>query len=59
LPAASRAGRRSRTRSCLAEAGIEPSIGSIGDSYEDVLAETINGIFKVEVIHLRGPWCGF
>ena len=39
----------------LAEAGIEPSVGSVGDSY-DALAETINGLFKAEVIHRRGPW---
>jgi putative transposase len=41
----------------LAEAGIEPSVGSIGDSYDNALAETINGPFKAEVIHRRGPWC--
>ncbi|SKA22306.1 Transposase InsO and inactivated derivatives [Consotaella salsifontis] len=40
----------------LAEAGIEPSVGSVGDSYENALAETINGLFKAEVIHRRGPW---
>ena len=40
----------------LAEAGIEPSVGSVGDSYDNALAETINGLFKAEVIHLRGPW---
>jgi putative transposase len=38
----------------LAEAGVEPSVGSIGDSYDNALAETINGLFKV--IHRRGPW---
>ena len=43
----------------LAEAGIEPSVGSIGDSYDNALAETINGLFKVEVIHRRGPWRSF
>ncbi len=37
----------------LAEAGIEPSVGSVGDSYDTALAETINGLFKVEVIHRR------
>jgi len=42
----------------LAEAGIEPSIGSVGDSYDNALAETINGLFKTEVIHRRGPWRG-
>ncbi|EAV40658.1 integrase, catalytic region [Stappia aggregata IAM 12614] len=40
----------------LPEAGIEPSVGSAGDSYNNALAETINGLFKVEVIHRRGPW---
>ncbi len=40
----------------LAEAGIEPSVGSIGDSYDNALAETIIGLFKTEVIHRRGPW---
>jgi transposase InsO family protein len=40
----------------LANAGIEPSVGSVGDSYDNALAETINGLFKTEVIHRRGPW---
>jgi putative transposase len=40
----------------LADAGIEPSVGSIGDSYDNALAETINGLYKAEVIHRRGPW---
>jgi putative transposase len=40
----------------LAEAGIEPSVGSRGDSYDNALAETINGLYKAEVIHHRGPW---
>ena len=40
----------------LAETGIEPSVGSVGDSYDNALAETINGLFKTEVIHRRGPW---
>ncbi len=40
----------------LAQAGIEPSVGSRGDSYDNALAETINGLFKAEVIHRRGPW---
>jgi transposase InsO family protein len=40
----------------LAEAGLEPSVGSIGDSYDNALAETINGLYKAEVIHRRGPW---
>jgi putative transposase len=40
----------------LTEAGIEPSVGSVGDSYDNALAETINGLFKTEVIRRRGPW---
>jgi putative transposase len=40
----------------LAEAGIEPSVGSKGDSDDNALAETINGLYKAEVIHRRGPW---
>ena len=40
----------------LSDAGIEPSVGSVGDSYDNALAETINGLFKAEVIHRRGPW---
>ena len=40
----------------LAEAGIEPSVGSRGDSYDNALAETIIGLFKAEVIHRDGPW---
>ena len=40
----------------LREAGIEPSVGSVGDSYDNALAETINGLYKAEVIHRRGPW---
>jgi putative transposase len=43
----------------LAEAGIEPSVGSVGDSYDNALAETINGLYKAEVIHRRGPWRTF
>ena len=39
-----------------AETGIEPSVGSKGDSYDNALAETINGLYKAEVIHRRGPW---
>ena len=39
----------------LAEAGIEPSVGSRGDSYDNALAETINGFYKAELIHRRGP----
>ena len=54
----------------LAEAGIEPSVGSVGGSYGNApvsfaditpwdrcaMAETINGLYKAEVIHRRGPW---
>ena len=40
----------------LTEAGVEPSVGSVGDSYDNALAETINGLYKAEVIHRRGPW---
>ena len=40
----------------LAEAGIEPSVGSVGDSYDNALAESINGLFKAEVIWRLGPW---
>ena len=40
----------------LAEAGIEPSVGSKGDSYDNALAETINGLYKAELIHRRPPW---
>ena len=40
----------------LADAGIEPSVGSVGDSYDNALAETINGLYKTEVIRRRGSW---
>jgi transposase InsO family protein len=40
----------------LAEAGLEPSVGSVGDSYDNALAETINGLYKAEVIHRRPSW---
>ena len=40
----------------LADAGIEPSVGSVGDSYDNALAETIIGLFKAEVIHRRPSW---
>jgi transposase InsO family protein len=42
----------------LAEAGFKASVGSTGDSYDNALAETINGLFKAEVIHKSGPWKG-
>jgi transposase InsO family protein len=40
----------------LTEAGVEASVGSVGDSYDNALAETIIGLFKTEVIYARGPW---
>ena len=40
----------------LAEAGIEASVGSVGSAYDNALAETINGLYKTEVIRKRGPW---
>ncbi|MGY4157979.1 transposase InsO family protein [Bradyrhizobium sp. USDA 4461] len=43
----------------LAEAGVEPSVGSVADSYDNPLAETIAGLYKAEVIHRRGPWRSF
>jgi len=43
----------------LAEAGIEPSVGSVGDSYDNALAETINGLYKAELIHQRASWKSF
>jgi transposase InsO family protein len=43
----------------LKEAGVEPSVSSVGDSYHNALAETINGLYKAEVIWRRGPWRNF
>lgn len=40
----------------MAEAGIAPSVGSVGDSYDNALAETVIGLFKTEVIQRLGPW---
>ena len=40
----------------LAEAGFQASVGSVGDSYDNAMAETINGLYKAEVIHKDGPW---
>ena len=40
----------------LAEAGVEASVGSVGDSYDNALAETINGLYKAELIYRKGPW---
>ena len=45
-----------RYTECLAEAGIEPSVGRVGDSYDNALAESIIGLYKTEVIRQRGPW---
>ena len=45
-----------RSTERLVEAGIEPSVGSAGDSYDNALAETVNGLFQTEVIRRRGPW---
>ena len=42
----------------LADAGINPSVGSVGDSYDNALAETINGLYKTELIRQQGPWRG-
>lgn len=42
----------------LAEVGIDPSVGSVGDSYDNALAETINGLYKAELIRQQGPWRG-
>jgi len=43
----------------LAAAGVAPSVGSVGDAFDDALAESVIGLFKTEVIHRRGPWRGF
>jgi putative transposase len=40
----------------LADAGIEPSVGRRGDSYDNALAESVIGLFKAEVIRRKGPW---
>lgn len=42
----------------LAEIGAQPSVGSVGDSYDNALAETVIGLYKTELIHHRGPWRG-
>ena len=43
----------------LAAAGAAPSVGSVGDAFDNELAETVIGLFKTEVIHRDGPWRGF
>lgn len=40
----------------LADAGIEPSVGSVGDSYDNAMAESLIGLYKAELVHHRGPW---
>jgi transposase InsO family protein len=40
----------------LADAGVDPSVGTVGDSYDNALAESVIGLFKAEVIKQRGPW---
>ena len=40
----------------LAQVGVQPSVGSVGDSFDNALAETVIGLYKTEVIHRRGPW---
>ena len=40
----------------LSDVGITPSVGSVGDSYDNALAETVIGLFKTEVIRQHGPW---
>lgn len=42
----------------LADAGVKASVGTVGDAYDNALAETINGLFKTDVIRKRGPWKG-
>ena len=42
----------------MADEGIDASVGTTGDSYDNALAETLIGLFKTEVIHHRGPWKG-
>lgn len=43
----------------LKDEGIEPSVGSVSDSYDNAMAETINDLFKTEIIHKNGPWKSF
>jgi transposase InsO family protein len=43
----------------LAAAGVAPSVGRVGDAYDNALAESVIGLFTTEVIHRRGPWKGF
>ena len=48
--------RRLQYTERLQDAGVEPSVGSVGDSYDNALAESIIGLYKTEVIRRRGPW---
>ena len=57
-PVASRQYLAIRYTERLAEAGIEPSVGGRGDTYDNALAETVIGPFKTEVIHQDEPWRG-
>ncbi len=43
----------------MIDEGIEPSVGSVGDSYDNAMAESVIGLYKAELIHLRGPWKTF
>lgn len=43
----------------LVDEGIDPSVGSVGDSYDNALAETVIGLYKTEVVHRCGPWRSF
>jgi len=45
-----------RYTEALADAGARPSVGTVGDSYDNALAETINGLYKAELVHRRRPW---
>ena len=55
-PTAARNRSASSTLMRQADAGIKPSVGSVGDSYDNALAETIEGLYKAKVIHRRGSW---
>ena len=52
-------GAANTSRSNTPNACVEPSVGSVGDSYDNALAVTINGLYKAEVIHRRAPWRSF
>lgn len=42
----------------LVEAGLHASIGTVGDSYDNALAESVNGLYKAELVYWEGPWRG-